>query len=385
MNIVHIGFGGPYTETMCYQDNLLPRSQKELGHDVTYIANCFQWNGSELEDVPSCDKIMADGVRLIRLPLKKILGSAFLANKIRRVPKLYSCLCDIAPDMIMLHDPQALCSLDVCKYVRNHPKTELVLDSHADRHNSGTNFVSLNILHRLFYRPIVKKVATFARRFYYLSAECKEFTKDVYGIPESKLDYLPLGGVLFSEDIFSQYRTTRRNELGLHSDDILIVHSGKMSAAKRTIELLNAVHNLPNTNLRLVIIGIADPEVKKVILSISEQDPRILFLGWKNGQELLEYLCGADIYAQPGTQSATMQNAVCCNCAILVYPYESHKLLLKNSALYVESSVDIENALRQLCDNPQEIEHLKLMSNKLAHDSLDYKAQAEKIEHDCSD
>ena len=37
MKIVHIAPNAPYNDNWGYQDNLLPRYQKKLGHDVTVI------------------------------------------------------------------------------------------------------------------------------------------------------------------------------------------------------------------------------------------------------------------------------------------------------------------------------------------------------------
>ena len=72
-----IMFAGAYNENFTYQDNLLPRCQKKLGHDVIFVANCWTFqDGKEIPTKP-CDYVMADGVRLVRLPYKHVLNGFF--------------------------------------------------------------------------------------------------------------------------------------------------------------------------------------------------------------------------------------------------------------------------------------------------------------------
>ena len=84
MKILQIMFAGAYNENFTYQDNLLPRCQKKLGHDVIFVANCWTFqDGKEIPTKP-CDYVMADGVRLVRLPYKHVLNG-FLKHVYRAV------------------------------------------------------------------------------------------------------------------------------------------------------------------------------------------------------------------------------------------------------------------------------------------------------------
>ena len=99
----------------------------------------------------------------------------------------------------------------------------------------------------------------------------------------------------------------------------------------------------------------------------------------------MDYLCAADVYAQPGTQSATLQNAICARCAIMVYPYSSHRTMMQGNGYYIENERQIQDALADVACHPEKLEQMKLNSLKVGKELLEYKRQAEKIIEVCED
>lgn len=99
---------------------------------------------------------------------------------------------------------------------------------------------------------------------------------------------------------------------------ILFVQSGKMDATKKILQSLHAFAKLDNPNIRLVLAGHLHDDVAGEVGAIIAQDARIAFVGWKTTDELRALLCAADVYLQPGTQSATMQMSLCCRCAVIL-------------------------------------------------------------------
>ena len=61
----------------------------------------------------------------------------------------------------------------------------------------------------------------------------------------------------------------------------------------------------------------------KAALTESAEHAKAL-LSVKDAQELMQLLCAADVYVQPGSQSATLQNSICCRCAVIVDDVPSH-------------------------------------------------------------
>lgn len=379
MRIAHIQLTGPYTEKFNYQENLLPRYQLQQENQVLFLGSCYTWNHGKIVRVNPTKKQLSDGLTLERLPFRSF-GSEFLTRKIRWAPKLYNRLCEFQPDFIMMHDYQSLSTYSVCRYMDTHPGVRLVIDCHTDVHNSATNWLSREVLHKLIYKRIAQAAAKRAKVLYYLSLETKEFMRSVYDLPEEKMEYLPLGGIIPDKTDYQAKRNSRRKELGLTSEDVLIVHSGKLAAGKKTVDLLTAMRRIVAQNVFLAVIGSADdPKTKEALDIATEEDSRIRYLGWKSGDDLLEYLCAADIYAQPGTQSATMQNAACCGCAEVLYPYSSYKVLLGDAVLYAENVEQLTQALNSLATDPQLLKKKKKQLFQVACEKLDYKKQAERI------
>lgn len=379
MKIAHIQLTQPYTEGFNYQDNFLPACHRKQGHEVVFYATCSIWEKGKLVNVKPGIKRLQDGMILERLPFQSF-GSAFFTEKMRWSRDIYERLCEFQPDFIMMHDYQSLSTYSVCRYIDTHPEVRLVIDCHTDVHNSATNWLSREVLHKLIYKRIAQAAAKRAKVLYYLSIETKEFMRSVYDLPEEKMEYLPLGGIIPDKTDYQAKRNSRRKELGLTSEDVLIVHSGKLTAGKKTVDLLTAMRQIGAQNAFLAVIGSADdPKTKEALDIATEEDSRIRYLGWKSGDDLLEYLCAADIYAQPGTQSATMQNAACCGCAEVLYPYSSHKVLLGDAVLYAENVEQLAQALNSLVTDPQLLKKKKEQLFQVACEKLDYKKQAERI------
>ena len=123
---------------------------------------------------------------------------------------------------------------------------------------------------------------------------------------------------------------------------------------------------------KLFIIGTAEKEVEIEINKYSA-DRRIHYLGWMNSEKLQQFLMAADLYIQLGSQSATMQHALCNGCAVAVYPYESHIFLLKDIAYYIESARDITQLLEKISNNFCDFDQKKECSINFAKKVLDYK------------
>lgn len=379
MKIAHIQLTQPYTEGFNYQDNFLPACHRKQGHEVVFYATCSIWEKGKLVNVKPGIKRLQDGMILERLPFQSF-GSAFFTEKMRWSRDIYERLCEFQPDFIMMHDYQSMSVYSICRYMDEHPKTRMVIDCHADLHNSARNWMSREILHKIFYKHMAQTAARRAIKLYYITQETKEFMMSVYNLPEEKMEYLPLGGIIPDKTDYQAKRNSRRKELGLTPEDVLIVHSGKLAAGKKTVDLLTAMRRIVAQNVFLAVIGSADdPKTKEALDIAAEEDSRIRYLGWKSGDDLLEYLCAADIYAQPGTQSATMQNAACCGCAEVLYPYSSYKVLLGDAVLYAENVEQLAQALNSLATDPQLLKKKKEQLFQVACEKLDYKKQAERI------
>ena len=57
--------------------------------------------------------------------------------------------------------------LDVIRYKKDHPEVKLYADTHTAAYNSGTNWLSLHIQHRLFYKYLVQKLLPCLEKYFY--------------------------------------------------------------------------------------------------------------------------------------------------------------------------------------------------------------------------
>lgn len=378
MRIILIGLASAFTEGMTYQDNLLAQQLRAYGNEVTIVADCHEYQNGVLMTTAEEDRLLHNGIRLIRKQYRKALGE-YVSGKVRAVEGLYEILETEKPDMIFHHGLQSYELWTVAKYKSNNPKVKLYVDSHATFHNSAGNVLSKYLLHKVFYKGIIQKVLPQIDRVFYVSHEAFEFLKTMYEVPIDVMEFFPLGGIVFEEKTRMEKRCRIREELGLDEGDILLTHTGKMNKSKRTEEIIEAFSRVSSDRLHLILIGSLNRDIEVNAKQLIASDKRITFIGWKSGNELLDYLCACDLYIQPGTQSATMQNAVCCGNAVALYPHPSHKALLEDRAFYVESRQDIESLLRYIVRNADALDRKRRELREIALDVLDYRVLATRL------
>ena len=380
MRILHLCLANFYIDGYNYQENVLTRINKEDGHEVRIIASTetFADNVTVTYVEPS-EYVTEFGVPIKRIPYVKI-GTHFSTIKIRKYVGLYEEIVKFAPDVIMCHDIVFWSIFDVIRYKKEHPEVKLYADTHTGIYNSGRNWLSLHILHRCFYRYLIHRTLPYLEKYFYITIGERDFSVQHYGIPEDMLEFLPLGGNLPTEEEYQKCRTERRAELGLAPDELLLLHSGKVNNLKRTDELLKAFAAVPDLKAKLVIIGSISDDVKPELEQLMAADARVVYLGWKSASDLLEYLCACDLYCQPGSLSATLQNAVCCGSPIMSYPHPAYTGELDyGNILWVETQEDMAQLFRKLAAGDVDLNELRENSWRCAREVLDYRKIAARI------
>ena len=378
MNILHICLASAFTEEMSYQENLLSSQNAKDGHVVMVIADCHKYIDGQIVHTNPEDKILKNGARLVRIEYVNIINT-FVGEKIKKVNGLGDLIKEFNPDVILFHGVVGWELNTVAKYKKDYPETKLYLDCHEDNHNTAKNYLAKKILYEKYFGKIVKNTIPYVEKILYVSLECSYFLKEIYNVPEEKMEYFPLGGILTDGEERDVKRNKVRKALNITDENILIVHSGKLDELKKTSDLLKAFNCVKDEKLRLIIIGSIPKVMASNLKPLINQDKRITFLGWKSSDELMDFLCASDIYIQPGSQSATMQNAICCGSPIAVYPYESHKYLLKDNAFYVKSEEDIKILLERVCADREILESKQKSIYNLAKEVLDYKILAARL------
>lgn len=380
MKILHLCLSCFYIDGYAYQENMLVAEHVRAGHDVHVLASTetFGRNG-KLTYVEPSSYMGTDGAMVERLPYR-FASIPRLAQKIRAYIGLTARLNAISPDVIVFHGLCSFALLEVCGYIRKTPGTVLYADTHEDFNNSARGWVSKWVLHFLFYRTIFQMSLPMIRSVFCISKETESFARDFYGCPAAKTEFLPLGGKVFSDNDYYSIRKAVRDQYQWNDDLRIFVQSGKFDSAKRLLDSLRAFSALPGENLRLVLAGVFMDEVKDEAEKMVRKDSRIVKLGWLDTQGLTRLLIGADVYLQPGSQSATMQMAVCCRKPVIIADVISHRALISSNGWLVSSNQSLYDALQSAARIQQsELDSMSTQSAKIAASILDYALQADKL------
>jgi hypothetical protein len=374
MKIVHICLAASYTDGLKYQDNMLAEQNARDGHDVTVISNCEHYVDGVLTKTVPCDVSIRRNVRLVRVSFLQVFGEK-LGQRLKYVRGLKGIISSIKPDIIFYHGFVGAGIFTVVQYKKAHPTVRLVFDSHADTHNASASFMPDLILHRGIYGAAARYASKWADSIYYVSMECRDFLIDKYRLDGSKLKYLPLGGVVRDLEKKRRARLSVESRYGLSKKDVIFIHSGKLNAQKKTEEVVDAFEQVNGRNQKLFIVGKIEDSLAEIEARVA-RNANMHYVGWRVGEEFEELLLAADVYLQPGTQSATLQHAICCGCAVCIFPYDSHSIYLKGNGFYVRNAADIAGVLGSIERHEVDLPVMTEASFDLARNILDYKMLA---------
>jgi glycosyltransferase involved in cell wall biosynthesis len=379
MKILHCCLSNYYVDNFNYQENVLPLQNKIDGNEVLILASTeIMTKESRIKYIKPSRYINEYGIEVIRIPYWFYLPKFFI-KKFRAYKGTIKYITDFKPNIIMFHGTAAYEITRIAKYKLINPNVKLYIDSHSDFNNSARNFISREILHKIFYRKFLKKALPYIDKIFCISIECYKFMEKFYKIPKQKLEIYPLGGVVFEESEYNKKRQNKRTALGINNNDILFIHAGKLNRKKNTATLLMAFSKVSSDKFKLLLIGSISKNIKSEILKIIKDDPRINFIGWKSPAELSDYLCAADMYLQPGSQSIILQTALCCRCPVMLYPHESHRLYLKGNGFYVKTINEMIKVFKIIEKDNYILKEMSKVSYKIACDLLDYKKLATRL------
>lgn len=370
MIILHIGLLDHFTEGMFYQDNILPKYNIEDGHDVVFITDSYKFVNGKLIYTGEEDRMINNHFRLIRLDYDFILSS-FITKKIQKVSKLKNYLESIHPNVILYHNICGYELMDVADYVKKNPSTLFYADSHTSFVNSAKNIFS-KFAYKYIHGIFVKKALPYIKKVLYVGYDSKEYLQEMYNIPEKQMEFFPMGGIITTEEEQIADRKQFISENNLPTDSKIFMHSGKLDSGKKTANLIRAFKNINDEKSYLFIFGSIPDDQYKILSELIDSDRRVVFLGWKTGDEISFLLNAADVYCQPGTYSATSQMALCCGCAEIVYPYDNYKFFYKENVLYAEDDDSLKDAL-EILTVQKNLSAYKKKGYKFAKKYLDYR------------
>jgi glycosyltransferase involved in cell wall biosynthesis len=277
---------------------------------VAILASTETYIGTELGYLEPSSYKTKDGIPVTRIPYVTWLPH-FLAKKLRIYNRVGKVVKSFTPDIIFIHDCQFISIKEIAGYARKHPNIRIYVDGHTDFINSGKNWLSKNILHKLVYKWCAKKIEPYTRKFYGVLPVRVDFYKDVYGIADEKIELLPLGADHTVVDLSKrdEIRAAIRKELNIRDTDFVIVTGGKIDRRKNIHLLMKAVNDLHVNDMKLIIFGTPTKDMKDEIEELISS-PYIKYIGWIESQKTYDYLLAADVAIFPGTHSVLWEQAV---------------------------------------------------------------------------
>lgn len=308
MKIVHLSLDSSYNDNWGYQDNLLPKYQKKLGHDVVVITTNTVQNNGKIETVPCSRYFLDDGEEIIRLDYKNV--GLYPFRLLRKKFDIYALLEEIKPDFIFSHGLLNYSFLQVIKYKKNiNPNCIVVQDNHLD-YNIGWQVNTLNdFIIRSYYRLLNRKTQKYVSKVYGVTPWRKKYAEDYFKINPKLTDVLIMG----ADDDFLKFddKDKIRNEIRKKYDvkdiEFLIVTGGKIDSKKKIDLLIQSCADL--NNVKLLIFGSISDEYQVYFNNLLKEKSNIIYIGWIASKEVYNYFFAADLVIFPGQHSVLWEQA----------------------------------------------------------------------------
>lgn len=368
MRITHLCLGNSYIDHYAYQENLITKYHKLLGHDVTIIASLasFDKDGNPSFLSAGSQYVNECGIPVTRLDYR---GNLRIARKLRRYVGIPEALEQAAPDILFIHGCQFTDIGLVVDYLKRHQSVRTYVDNHADFSNSARNFFSRNILHKVIWRSCAQKIAPYARKFYGVLPARVDFLKNVYHVPANKVELLVMGAddeaVRQSAD--PAVRARIRAQYGIAEDDFLVMTGGKINAFKtQTLLLMQAVRESGRPHLKLIVFGSVIAELKAQVAALSD-GVAVQFIGWVDAARTYDYFAACDLAVFPGRHSVFWEQVCGQGIPLLVKRWDgtTHVDVGGNARFLTKDSMEeIRTQLCDLVDHPAQYAQMRFVARQ---------------------
>ena len=370
MKILHIAPLSPYNIGWSYQDNLLPKYQRKLGHDVTVVVSTFENTDNGKIDVGESDFILDDGVHVYRRRRKFGNGPLGKAVSFTYVKDI---LETVKPDFVMIHSLMTLSVFQVIEYKKTvNPNCIIIHDNHLDE-NIGKRKTKL--LTDIFYK-YWKVVNSFSKKYiskyYGVTPWRQEFIINRFGIEEKKTDVLIMGAddelIDFKNRI--QIKKEFRNKYFLDKE-FVICTGGKIERNKKIDLLMKAVEGLEG--IKLVVFGNVAEDYKNEINNAMNSN--VIMLGWQDTKHINDIFLSSDLAVFPGQHSVLWEQACACKlpCVFAYWNGMSHLDVGGNCKFIKDVNTSELRTSICSCINSSEYEKMKKVAESKRTDVFSYR------------
>ncbi|WP_367362401.1 hypothetical protein [Mesotoga sp.] len=152
MKIVHIC--QYYNDGYGYQENLLPRYQAELGHDVVVITfdRKSYFAGERKPKIVGTGEFIVQGTPIVRLSISSEFKGRFV-----RFGNLAEVLESERPDFVFHYGLTSPSLITSAQFKQTNPTVFLVANNHADLNNSAGNALWRIAYYRAYWTYVLKR------------------------------------------------------------------------------------------------------------------------------------------------------------------------------------------------------------------------------------
>lgn len=381
MKILHICLGAFFPDGYSYQENMLPKFHKRMGFDVEVIASLvtFDGNGKITYYEKPSSYYNEYNILVKRLKYKE---PTIVYKTMRRFQGFKEELWKSNPDIIFIHNCQFM-DIDLVAEYAKRKKVTIFVDNHADYSNSARNILSKYILHRCIWRRCANLIEPYTTRFYGVLPARVDFLREMYGLPNEKCKLLVMGA---DDDLInkaSRYDSIKaiRNKFNILDDDFLIVSGGKIDFFKtQTLLLMQAVKEIPNAKIRLIVFGSVINELKAKFFDLVDGD-RVQYAGWVDSKDSYTYFAAAQLVVFPGRHSVFWEQTVAQGIPMICKYWKgtTHVDVGGNVKFLYEDSVSaIRYEIENLISNSNELNKMREVAIKKGKRSFSYNDIARK-------
>lgn len=304
-----------YMPHMSYQENFLPKKQKEMGHQVIAITSDRYFKGLERSNTTNKVRIIGTGefleddIKIVRLPTPFEFGTRVLLFGLKKT------LNDFKPDVVHCHNLFNFISL----FVSLHKKKlgyRLIIDAHSSDLNTDTRSTLFRKLIYYLYRiTIGNYIKRRADSIVAIGENERLFAIRELGLKDNEVKIIRLGA---DKDLFrinDNNRLNVRKSLKVDNNEILIIYTGKLSPDKDVDVLIRAFIKVAKhiSWVKMIIIGRGEVSYIKFLQAIAGNGDfadRIIFHSLVERSELAEYFSAADIAIWPGNPTISFFEAM---------------------------------------------------------------------------
>ena len=367
MKITHLCLGCFFPDGYSYQENMLPKYHKKIGHDVSVVASLqtFDKNGNVSYMEKASSYRNEYDIPVQRLDYKKPLK---IYRKLKRFVGTYEAIEKTTPEILFIHGCQFMDMDVVVKYLTKHPNVTVYVDNHADFSNSAKNWLSFTFLHKILWKHCAHIINPYTKKFYGVLPARVDFLKNVYGLPADKIELLVMGAddEKVEAALKPEVRKEIREKYRIADDDFLIITGGKIDNFKKQILfLMEAVNKLQNDKVKLIVFGSVIPELKEKVEHLVS--PHTQYIGWVQSDQTDKYYAASDLVVFPGRHSVFWEQVVGLGKPMICKAWDGTKHVdLGGNVIFLEkdSAEEINSIIDELTENTGKYQRMRNVAEK---------------------